>query len=120
VALARALVRRPELLLADEPFAAVDALTRLRVQRLVARLWADHGLAVLLVTHDVTEALLLADRVLVLRDGHLTDDVAVPLPRPRDIDTPHFAELRRRLLTRLGVDDVPPSGTDPHDPTRRP
>ncbi len=132
VALARALVRRPELLLADEPFAAVDALTRLRVQRLVARLWAEHGLAVLLVTHDVTEALLLADRVLVLTDGRLIDDVAVPLERPRDIDTPHFAELRRRLLVpsrrrarRPGTTaHHPPNPPDtdprPADPTRRP
>ena len=115
VALARALVRRPQLLLADEPFASVDALTRLRVQRLVAQLWAEHGPAVLLVTHDVTEALLLADRVLVLAGGRLVDDVAVPLARPRDIDTPHFAELRRRLLARLGVEPAGPESADPPD-----
>lgn len=78
VALARALVREPELLLLDEPFAALDALTRLQMQDLVADLCRRHGPAVVLVTHDVDEALRLADRVAVLREGRLAVDVARP------------------------------------------
>jgi sulfonate transport system ATP-binding protein len=102
-ALARALVREPDLLLLDEPFAALDALTRLRVQGLVERLWQRHHPAVLLVTHDVEEALRLADRVLVMADGVIRHDVAVDLPRPRDVAAPDFVALRSRLLGWLGV-----------------
>ncbi|RMI28570.1 ABC transporter ATP-binding protein [Nocardia stercoris] len=103
VALARALVREPELLLLDEPFAALDALTRLRMQDLVADLRERHHPAVLLVTHDVDEAIRLADRVAVLRDGKLVTDEPVAVARPRDPGDPEFAALRRRLLTDLGV-----------------
>jgi sulfonate transport system ATP-binding protein len=106
VALARALVRTPRLLLLDEPFGALDALTRLKAQALVARLWAEHRPAVLLVTHDVEEALLLADRVLLLADGHIVESFDVGLPRPRTIGHPTFVALRRRLLAGLGVADV--------------
>jgi sulfonate transport system ATP-binding protein len=106
VALARALVRTPGLLLLDEPFGALDALTRLNAQALVARLWAEHRPAVLLVTHDVEEALLLADRVLLLADGHIAESYDVDLPRPRSIGHPRFVALRRRLLAGLGVADV--------------
>ncbi|HEY6797521.1 MAG TPA: ABC transporter ATP-binding protein [Kineosporiaceae bacterium] len=102
-ALARALVRTPELLLLDEPFAAVDALTRRKVQALVAALWQEHRPSVLLVTHDVDEALLLADRALVLDDGRIACDVLVGLPRPRDSDSRLFIELRQTLLGELGV-----------------
>ncbi len=103
VALARALVRTPELLLLDEPFGALDALTRLRAQGLVARLWQRHRPAVLLVTHDVEEALLLADRALVLADGRIAEEFAVEIERPRPVDHPRFTALRRRLLAALGV-----------------
>jgi sulfonate transport system ATP-binding protein len=103
VALARALVREPELLLLDEPFAALDALTRLKMQDLVADLCARHRPGVLLVTHDVEEAVLLADRVLVLREGRIRLDVAVDLPRPRRIGGEAFDALRDRLLAELGV-----------------
>jgi sulfonate transport system ATP-binding protein len=103
--LARALVRQPELLLLDEPFASLDALTRLRMQSLVAELWLAHRPAVLLVTHDVEEALLLADRVLVLAHGHLIEDLPVPLPRPRRRSATGFDKLRVRLLAALGVDE---------------
>ena len=104
VALARALVRQPHLLLLDEPFASLDALTRIAVQQLVARLWAEHGFAVLLVTHDVDEAVLLADRALVLEGGRIAHEVVVDLPRPRRDDDPRFVALRHRLLDHLGVD----------------
>jgi sulfonate transport system ATP-binding protein len=103
VALARALVRTPDLLLLDEPFGALDALTRLKAQALVAALWTEHRPAVLLVTHDVEEALLLADRALLLADGHIAESVDVDLPRPRSIGHPRFVALRRRLLAGLGV-----------------
>ncbi|MGC3983747.1 MAG: ABC transporter ATP-binding protein [Pseudorhodoferax sp.] len=102
-ALARSLVRDPELLLLDEPFAALDALTRLQMQRLVAQLWQRHRATVLLVTHDVDEALLLADRVLVLEHGRIAEDIAVELPRPRHNAHPAFVALRERLLASLGV-----------------
>ncbi|GHB75126.1 aliphatic sulfonates import ATP-binding protein SsuB 1 [Streptomyces viridiviolaceus] len=103
VALARALVREPELLLLDEPFAALDALTRLRMQDLVGELCRAHRPAVLLVTHDVDEAVRLADRVCVLREGRLVTDETVAVARPRDPGDAAFAALRRRLLADLGV-----------------
>ncbi|MEZ0109931.1 sulfonate transport system ATP-binding protein [Catenulispora sp. EB89] len=107
VALARALVREPGLLLLDEPFAALDALTRLKMQDLVADLVARHRPAVLLVTHDVDEAIRLADRVVVLGGGgRLVLDEPVALARPRDDADPAFPVLRRRLLAELGVTPV--------------
>jgi sulfonate transport system ATP-binding protein len=105
VALARALVREPELLLLDEPFGALDALTRIRMHALVVRLCQTHHPAVLLVTHDVDEAILLADRVLVLTDGGISLDVAIDLEAPRLRSAPAFGRLRTRLLTELGVDE---------------
>ncbi len=101
--LARALVREPDLLLLDEPFGALDALTRINAQRLVAELWQRRGCAVLLVTHDVDEAVLLADRVLVMDEGRIAYDTEVPLERPRSVGDPGFAALRARLLAELGV-----------------
>jgi sulfonate transport system ATP-binding protein len=101
--LARALVRDPDLLLLDEPFGSLDALTRINAQALVAELWRRHGYAVLLVTHDVEEALLLADRVLMMESGAIAHELAVDLPRPRDISDERFGALRRQLLTWLGV-----------------
>jgi sulfonate transport system ATP-binding protein len=102
-ALARALVREPKLLLLDEPFASLDALTRMRMQSLVASLWQTHKPAVLLVTHDVDEALLLADRVLVLIEGKIGIDIEIPLDRPRHATDPGFSTLRTKLLASLGV-----------------
>ncbi|EFL21667.1 aliphatic sulfonates import ATP-binding protein SsuB 1 [Streptomyces himastatinicus ATCC 53653] len=102
--LARALVREPDLLLLDEPFGALDALTRITAQRLVSDLWQSRGCAVLLVTHDVEEALLLADRVLVMDGGVIAHEVRVDRDRPRDIADPYIADLRTQLLDRLGVE----------------
>jgi sulfonate transport system ATP-binding protein len=101
--LARALIREPDLLLLDEPFGALDALTRIKAQQLVAELWQRHRCAVLLVTHDVEEALLLADRVLVMDEGVIAHELVVELPRPRDLDEAGFTALRSRLLGWLGV-----------------
>ena len=106
VALARALVRSPELMLLDEPFAALDALTRLRMQALVAKLWQQHDLTVLLVTHDVDEALLLGDRAVVLIDGQIGADIPINLSRPRHHGDPEFIRLRQQLLSTLGVDET--------------
>lgn len=104
VALARALVHEPALLLLDEPFASLDALTRIRMHELVAQLWRRHRPAVVLVTHDVDEAILLADRVLVLAEGQVALDLPVGLDRPRHRADPGFDRLRIRLLAQLGVD----------------
>jgi sulfonate transport system ATP-binding protein len=107
VALARALVREPQLLLLDEPFAALDALTRIRMHQLILQLWSRHRPAVLLVTHDVDEAILLADRVLVLEQGRIVSDIAVREPRPRSAERREFQQLRTRLLQLLGVETGP-------------
>jgi sulfonate transport system ATP-binding protein len=104
-ALARALVREPQLMLLDEPFGALDALTRVRMHALLQDLCSRHRPAVLLVTHDVDEAILLADRALVLVDGKITLDVRVALDRPRDRGHPGFIALRSRLLAELGVSE---------------
>lgn len=104
-ALARALVREPELLLLDEPFGALDALTRIKMHALLQQLCARHRPAVLLVTHDVDEAILLADRVLVLTDGHISLDLPVEVPSPRRRAERSFAALRTLLLAELGVDE---------------
>lgn len=106
VALARALVREPALLLADEPFGALDALTRLRMHALLRRLCEVHSPAVVLVTHDVDEAILLADRILVLDGGKIVYDVAVSLPNPPRSNAEQFAALRLDLLRVLGVDEL--------------
>ena len=105
VALARALVREPQLLLLDEPFGALDALTRIKMHGLLMDLYRRHTPAVLLVTHDVDEAIALADRVIVLTDGVISLDVAVSVDKPRARDSHEFVTLRRRLLAELGVAD---------------
>jgi sulfonate transport system ATP-binding protein len=98
-------VREPDLLLLDEPFSSLDALTRSAAQALVSNLWQRHRPAVLLVTHDVEEALVLADRVLVLEDGRIARDERVDLERPRRRDDPELVAFRADLLRSLGVGD---------------
>jgi len=101
-ALARALVREPQLLLLDEPFAALDALTRLKMHELVLALWRAHQPAVLLVTHDVDEAIALSDRVLVLKDGRIGAEERIEAERPRRVEGALQA-VRARLLGHLGA-----------------
>jgi sulfonate transport system ATP-binding protein len=107
VSLARALVREPSLLLLDEPFGSLDALTRIAMHDLVLRLWTNHRPAVLLVTHDVDEALALADRVLVLSGGRIAFQASISSARPREREAAELVDLRTRLLHEL---DITPKG----------
>lgn len=101
VALARALIHRPGLLLLDEPLGALDALTRLEMQDLIESLWLSQGFTVLLVTHDVSEAVAMADRVLLIEDGKIGLDLTVDLPRPRRKGSVRLAELEAEVLNRV-------------------
>ncbi|MCT4710264.1 aliphatic sulfonates ABC transporter ATP-binding protein [Enterobacteriaceae bacterium H11S18] len=101
VALARALIHRPGLLLLDEPLGALDALTRIEMQELIVSLWQEHGFTVLLVTHDVSEAVAMADRVLLIEDGKIGLDLTVDLPRPRRLGSVRLAELESQVLDRV-------------------
>jgi sulfonate transport system ATP-binding protein len=101
VALARALVHRPRLLLLDEPLGALDALTRIEMQQLIESLWRELGFTAVLVTHDVAEAVALADRVLLVEDGRVALDEPVALPRPRTHGSAAFAAIEGRVLARV-------------------
>ncbi|MGD9511438.1 MAG: ABC transporter ATP-binding protein [Geminicoccaceae bacterium] len=101
VALARALVSRPRLLLLDEPFGALDALTRMEMHDLLVRLWRRDRFTTVLITHDVVEAATLADRVLVLRDGRIELDLPVEARRPRQPDDPALLRLERQILAEV-------------------
>ncbi len=101
VALARALVSRPRVLAFDEPLGALDALTRISMQRLLERVWRDQGFTAILVTHDVSEAVALADRVLVIDEGRIAHDVTVNTPRPRERGSAELAALEGSILSHL-------------------
>jgi sulfonate transport system ATP-binding protein len=101
VALARALMHAPGILLLDEPLGALDALTRIGMQQLIESLWLRHGFSAVLVTHDVQEALVLADRVLVIEEGRIAHDIRVDLARPRQRGSAAFGALERELLGRV-------------------
>jgi len=101
VALARALVHAPRLLLLDEPLGALDALTRIEMQALIEGLWREQGFTALLDTHDVSEAVALADRVLLIEGGRIALDERVRLPRPRSRGEPAYAALEDRVLRRV-------------------
>ena len=101
VALARALVSKPDLLVLDEPLGALDALTRIGMQSLLERVWLEQGFTAILVTHDVTEALTLADRVVLIENGRIALDLAIPFDRPRRRGAVQFGELEEHLLTAL-------------------
>lgn len=107
VALARALVHRPRLLLLDEPLGALDALTRIEMQQLIESLWRRHGFTALLVTHDVSEAVALADRVVLIEDHGVALDERIALARPRSRGQAAFAALEERVLQRVLRDPAP-------------
>jgi NitT/TauT family transport system ATP-binding protein len=104
VAIARALAYNPAVLLMDEPFAALDALTRDDMQRLLADVWRETGKTVIYVTHNVAEAVYLADRVVVMtpHPGRLKSEISIELPRPRDPLSVEFLDYQKRLLAQLG------------------
>jgi sulfonate transport system ATP-binding protein len=115
VALARALVHQPRLLLLDEPLGALDALTRIEMHRLIEGLWQRHRFTALLVTHDVQEAVALADRVVLIEDGRIALDERIELARPRSQGDARFAAYEKRILDRVlqkpaADDDAPAIG----------
>jgi sulfonate transport system ATP-binding protein len=101
VALARALVGNPRMLAFDEPLGALDALTRISMQHLLERVWRDQGFTAILVTHDVSEAVALADRVLVIEGGRIADDIDVDIRRPRQRGSAELARLEGSILDEL-------------------
>ncbi len=116
VALARALVHRPGLLLLDEPLGALDALTRIGMQQLIEDIWRRDGFTAVLVTHDVGEAVALADRILVIEDGRVALDERVELARPRARGSAAFAALEARVLRVVMKQETPEEGDRPLAP----
>jgi sulfonate transport system ATP-binding protein len=113
VSLARALVHKPRLLLLDEPLGALDALTRIEMHRLIEGLWLSSGFTALLVTHDVQEAVALADRVILIEGGRIALDQSIDLARPRSHGDAGFAALEKRILDRvLQKPAAEPAATD--------
>ena len=120
VSLARALVHNPRLLLLDEPLGALDALTRIEMHQLIEGLWQNSGFTALLVTHDVQEAVALADRVILIEDGQIALDEVIDLPRPRQHGDAGFAALEKRILARVLQKPAPALGAIDHHPHRPP
>ncbi|MES2975323.1 MAG: ATP-binding cassette domain-containing protein [Pseudomonadota bacterium] len=116
VSLARALVHNPRLLLLDEPLGALDALTRIEMHRLIEGLWQRNGFTALLVTHDVQEAVALADRVILIENGRIALDERIALARPRSQGDAAFAALEKRILDRVLQQDDGGKGSEPANP----
>jgi NitT/TauT family transport system ATP-binding protein len=124
-AIARCLATEPRLMLLDEPFGAVDELTRRRLNLELPRLWDERGTTTLLVTHSIPEAVLLSDRVLVMspRPGRIVADIVIRLPRPRTAEvtvTPEFHALVDRIGVELGFEGVAPAEREPAEVLRLP
>ena len=115
VAIARVLANDPDILLMDEPFGALDALTREQLQRELLQIWVRAGVTILFVTHSVEEAVLLGDRVLVMSagPGKIEGDIAIDLPRPREVSSPEFNAVRRDLASRLKSHLAPARALEP-------
>ncbi|MFL0364892.1 ATP-binding cassette domain-containing protein [Pseudobacillus sp. 179-B 2D1 NHS] len=109
VALARALIHEPSLLMLDEPLSALDAFTKLEMQNLVESIWERIGFTALLVTHDVREAIRLADRIILIEDGQIAMDIKVDAPRPRHFSSNNLALLEEKVLTRIMTGETPPN-----------
>jgi ABC-type nitrate/sulfonate/bicarbonate transport system ATPase subunit len=105
VGIARALAVKPEILLLDEPFGALDAMTKITMQEELARIWREEKVTMILVTHDLEEAVYLADRVLILskEKGGRTREIDIDLPRPRNRSEPRFVKFREQLLNEFGL-----------------
>lgn len=101
VSLARALISKPQLLLLDEPLGALDAFTRLEMHQLILNLWNEHQFTAFLVTHDVSEAISLADRVLLLEEGNIAMDLNVNIERPRERDNLQVSDLEKKVINRV-------------------
>jgi ABC-type nitrate/sulfonate/bicarbonate transport system ATPase subunit len=101
IALVRALCRKPRVLLLDEPFGALDSFTRSHLREEMNKLWASLNLTVLLVTHDIEEAVYLADKIILMKDGAVDDEITVTLPRPRRHRSPAFQELCRVIEEKM-------------------
>jgi ABC-type nitrate/sulfonate/bicarbonate transport system ATPase subunit len=114
-AISRGLVSRPEILLLDEPFGALDALTRLRLQDELLRIWSAERVTVILVTHDVEEAIYLGDKVVVMQPnpGRISHQLAIDLPGPRDRTSHGFTLLRHRILAEMGAVPTPSQSAAP-------
>ncbi|QYK49222.1 MAG: ABC transporter ATP-binding protein [Phycisphaeraceae bacterium] len=106
VEIARALASQPSIIYMDEPFGALDYLTRLKMRADLIRIWQEEKKTILFVTHDIEEAVQLADRVLVMtrRPATIKEEVRVDLPRPRDIDSPDYLRVRDRIFDAMGID----------------
>jgi len=116
VAVATVFANSPKLLLLDEPFGSLDYVTRLQLHRVLLRLWDEYRPTVLFVTHDVDEALLLADRIVVMKDGRVIDDRRIDVPRPRTVEslvTPDPVREKEILLKHLGLDELVDERVDP-------
>jgi len=105
VGIARALVTDPEILLLDEPLGALDAMTRIRMQQELERLWRESRATMIMVTHDIEEAVYLADKIVVMSNGRGVSEQVIPVPlgRPRDRSDPDFVEIRENLLRRFNL-----------------
>jgi ABC-type nitrate/sulfonate/bicarbonate transport system ATPase subunit len=105
VSLARTMINRPEILLMDEPFSALDAFTRMAMQEELVNIWQKTQLTTIFVTHDIDEAIYIGDRVIILtpRPGQIKEVLTIPMPRPRDRATPEFARIRQHIFETIGL-----------------
>lgn len=112
VALARALIHEPSLLMLDEPLSALDALIRIEMQNLIETIWQKNNFTALLVTHDVSEAVRLADRIILIEDGNIALDFKINASRPRKLTNPELIKIEEQILNRLMYGEEIPEQED--------